>query len=143
MEKIVPVEEGAEAFIEMLAANDVDYIFLNPGTASVSIQEALAKYEALGKKAPKVVLGLHESVAMSAAHGYFMISGKPQAMWRKMRFINQLTKLVYRTVILVGSEPEVRISQDRQGRKPLSLNASRRQARGQARYSVRATLTIS
>lgn len=80
MEKTVPVDEGAEAFIELLNANDVDYIFLNPGTDTFPIQEALSKFKALGKRTPKVILSLHESVAMAAAHGYFMISGRPQVV---------------------------------------------------------------
>ncbi|MFC2012553.1 thiamine pyrophosphate-binding protein, partial [Chloroflexota bacterium] len=78
MDKIVLVEEGAEAFIELLNANGVDYIFMNPGTGSAAIQEALSKYKALDKKAPEVILCLHEFIAVSAAHGYFMVSGKPQ-----------------------------------------------------------------
>jgi acetolactate synthase-1/2/3 large subunit len=80
MENILSVEDGAEAFIELLNANSVDYIFLNPGTASGSIQEALSKYKALGKQAPKIITSLHEYVALSAAHGYFMVSGKPQVV---------------------------------------------------------------
>lgn len=80
MENIVSVDDGAEAFIELLNANGVDYIFLNPGTASGSIQEALSKYRVLNKKAPEVITCLHEYVALSAAHGYFMISGKPQVV---------------------------------------------------------------
>jgi acetolactate synthase-1/2/3 large subunit len=80
IENTVSVEEGGEAFIELLNANGVDYIFLNPGTASVSIQEALSKFKALGKRAPGVILSLHEFVALSAAHGYFMVSGKPQVV---------------------------------------------------------------
>jgi len=80
METVVPVNEGAEAFIELLNANGVNYIFLNPGTGSSSIQEALSKYKSLGKRAPEVILCLHEFVAMSAAHGYFMVSGKPQVV---------------------------------------------------------------
>ena len=78
MEKIIPVDEGAEAFIEMLNANEVDYIFLNPGTDTFPIQEALSKFKSLGKRAPEVILSLHESVAVAAAHGYYMITGKPQ-----------------------------------------------------------------
>ena len=80
METVVPVNEGAEAFIELLNANGVNYIFLNPGTGSSSIQEALSKYKSLGKRAPEVILCLHEFVAMSAAHGYFMVSDKPQVV---------------------------------------------------------------
>ncbi len=79
-DQIIPVEDGAEAFIEVLNANNVDYIFMNPGTSSGSIQEALAKYQTLGKEAPGVITCLHEYVALSAAHGYFMVSGKPQVV---------------------------------------------------------------
>jgi acetolactate synthase-1/2/3 large subunit len=80
MEKVVPVDEGAEAFIELLNANGVDYIFLNPGTDTCPVQEALSKFQALGKSTPGVILCLHESVAMAAAHGYFMVARKPQVV---------------------------------------------------------------
>jgi acetolactate synthase-1/2/3 large subunit len=80
MENTLPVEDGAEAFIELLNANGVDYIFLNPGTASGPIQEALSKYKALSKKTPEVITCLHEYVALSAAHGYFVVSHKPQVV---------------------------------------------------------------
>ena len=80
MEKVIPVDEGAEAFVELLNANDVEYIFLNPGTDTFPIQEALSKFKALGKRTPEVILSLHESVGMAAAHGYFMISRRPQVV---------------------------------------------------------------
>ena len=80
MEKTVPVNNGAEAFLELLVACGVDYIFLNPGTDTCSIQEAVCKFKTLGKPTPEVVLCLHESVAMAAAHGYFMVSHKPQVV---------------------------------------------------------------
>ena len=80
MEKTVPVDRGAEALVELFNANNVDYIFLNPGTDTVPVQEALSKFRALGKRTPEAILCLHESVAMSAAHGHFMISGRPQVL---------------------------------------------------------------
>ena len=80
LDKRIPVDLGAEAFVELLNANGVEYIFLSPGSDTVCIQEALSKFEALGKRTPKVVLGLHESVSMAAAHGYFMVSGRPQVV---------------------------------------------------------------
>lgn len=78
--KILPVDTAAEAFIELLNANGVDYIFLNPGVDTVAIQEAVAKYQALGKRTPQIVLSLHEFIAMSAAEGYFLITRKPQVV---------------------------------------------------------------
>ena len=79
-EKTIPVSEGAEAFLELLNANGVDYLFLNPGTDTIPVQEAIAKYKALGKRVPEVILCLDESVGMNAAIGYFMVTGHPQAM---------------------------------------------------------------
>jgi acetolactate synthase I/II/III large subunit len=80
MENTIPVENGAEAFIELLNASEVQYIFLNPGTDTYLIQEAISKFRALGRRTPEVVLCLHESVAMSAAQGYFFATGKPQVV---------------------------------------------------------------
>jgi len=79
-DRIVAVEEGAEAFVELLNANNVDFIFLNPGTDTFPIQEALSKYKSLGKRTPKVVLSLHESMAMASAHGYFLLTKRPQVV---------------------------------------------------------------
>ena len=80
MENLVAVAEGAEAFVELLNANGVDYIFLNPGTELAPVQEALSKFKALGKRTPEVVLCLHESVAMAAVHGPCMVSGRPRVV---------------------------------------------------------------
>jgi len=70
--------EGAEAFIEVLNAHGVEKIFFNPGSATVPIQVAISKYRAAGKRAPRLILCLDESLAMTAAHGHYMISGRPQ-----------------------------------------------------------------
>jgi len=80
MTKTISVDYGAEAFIELLNANNVDCIFLNPGTDTVPVQEAIAKFRVKGKRTPKVILCLHESMAMEAAHGYFMVTGRPQVV---------------------------------------------------------------
>lgn len=76
----VPVEEGAEAFVELLSANNVKYIFLNPGTDILPIIEAISKFKFLGKRSPELILCQHESLAMTAAHGYFMVSEQPQVV---------------------------------------------------------------
>jgi acetolactate synthase-1/2/3 large subunit len=76
----IPVDTGAEAFIELLNVNKVDCIFLNPGTDTISIQEALAKFKANGRRTPQVILCPHETVAMAAAHGYFAATGRPQVV---------------------------------------------------------------
>ena len=71
-----PVDNVSDGYIELLNAHAVDYIFINPGTDTAPILESIAKFKAQGRRTPELVLCLHESVAMAAAHGYFMVSGK-------------------------------------------------------------------
>jgi acetolactate synthase-1/2/3 large subunit len=78
--KIVPVTDGAGAFVELLNDIGVEYVFLNPGTDTFPIQKAISQLKVAGKQAPEIVLCLHESTALDAAHGYFMVSGKPQVV---------------------------------------------------------------
>ena len=79
-EKVVPVTNGAEAFVELINNLGVDYVFLNPGTDTFPIQKAISKFKVSGKHDPEIVLCLHESMALDAAHGYYMVSGKPQVV---------------------------------------------------------------
>jgi acetolactate synthase-1/2/3 large subunit len=76
----IAVETGAEAFLELLNASGVKYIFINPGSDILPILEAAARFKHLGRTVPELVLCQHESLAMTAAHGYFMASGKPQVV---------------------------------------------------------------
>jgi len=71
---------GAEAFLEILNANGVEEVFFNPGGDICPVQVAVLNYRALGKRAPRLVMCLHESVAMTAAHGHYMVSGRPQVV---------------------------------------------------------------
>ncbi|MDP2718585.1 MAG: thiamine pyrophosphate-requiring protein [Dehalococcoidia bacterium] len=77
---IVPVQEGADALIELFNSNGVKYIFFNPGSDLFPVLEAIARYRSEGKPAPELVLCPHESVAMSAAHGYYVSTGHPQVV---------------------------------------------------------------
>ena len=74
------IENVSDGYIELLNAHGVDYIFMNPGSGSAPIQESIAKFNAQGHRTPKLILCLHESVAMAAAHGYFMLTGRPQVV---------------------------------------------------------------
>jgi acetolactate synthase I/II/III large subunit len=69
---------GAEAFLEICNANGIEKIFFNPGGELAPINAAGVKYHTLGKPFPEFTLCLHESVALTAAHGHYMVSGKPQ-----------------------------------------------------------------
>ena len=70
--------EASEALLEVLVGNGVDELFVMPGDA-FPVLEAAAKYEALGKRAPRIVPCMHEVTGLAAAHGHFMVSGRPQA----------------------------------------------------------------
>lgn len=72
--------KGAEAFIEVLNANGVENIFFNPGIDTVPVQVTISRFKEQGKRTPGLVLCLDESVAMHAAHGYYMVSGGPQVV---------------------------------------------------------------
>jgi acetolactate synthase-1/2/3 large subunit len=76
----IPVESGAEALVALLAANDVKYIFVNPGSDLIPIFEAVAKAKVEGRPTPQLVTCQHESLAMTAALGYFMVTEKPQVV---------------------------------------------------------------
>jgi acetolactate synthase-1/2/3 large subunit len=75
-----PADTASDAFVETLTARGTEYIFINPGSDIAPIQESIAKFSAQGRRAPRLVLCPHESVAMAAAHGYFMVSGRPQVV---------------------------------------------------------------
>jgi acetolactate synthase-1/2/3 large subunit len=76
----IPIGETAEGFVEALVAHGVECLFLNPGTDTFPVQEAVVKLESLGRPTPRVVLCLFEVVALAAAHGYFAATGRPQAV---------------------------------------------------------------
>jgi acetolactate synthase-1/2/3 large subunit len=71
----------ADGFLALLNDFGIRYLFLNPGTDSAPLLESIARFKQRGLPAPEVVLCLHESVAMSCAHGYFMVSGQPQTVF--------------------------------------------------------------
>lgn len=68
----------ADRFLEAVVENGVDCVFLNPGTDTAPILESLARRMTTGKDSPRLVLCLHEAVALAAAHGYYMVTGRPQ-----------------------------------------------------------------
>src|SRR6185503_5508703 len=72
--------ESAEAYVRALTAQGVECLFMNPGTDTIPIQEALSKLEQLGEPVPRTILCLFELVALAAAHGYYAATGQPQAV---------------------------------------------------------------
>ena len=70
---------GAEAVLLALKANGIDYLFANAGTDFPSIIEAFAA-RASGSQVPEPVTIPHETAAVAMAHGYYLVSGRPQAV---------------------------------------------------------------
>src|SRR5579875_3022241 len=71
---------AAGELVATLADEEVDYLFINPGTDTAPVQEALAGARASGTPSPRAVLCTHEFVALSSAMGHYAASGKPQAL---------------------------------------------------------------
>ena len=80
MSKTVQVASVAEAYLELLAARGVDYFFGNGGTDFAPIVEAYANRFAHEEMLPTPIPVPHEITAMAMAHGYTMVTGKPQVV---------------------------------------------------------------
>jgi len=80
MRKRASVESVAEAYLELLAARHVEYFFGNAGTDFAPIIEAYARREAQGQVLPRPVTVPHEIPAVAMAHGYAMVTGRPQVV---------------------------------------------------------------
>lgn len=73
-------ETAAEAWLGLLAARGIDYLFANGGTDFAPVVEAYAKGQQLGWRLPEIVIVPHENMGIAMAHGYAMVTGRPQAM---------------------------------------------------------------
>ncbi len=80
MLKRATVESTAEAYLELLAARGVEYFFANAGTDFAPLIEAYAKRGAQGQARPRPLTVPHEVTAVAMAHGYAMVSGRPQVV---------------------------------------------------------------
>ena len=76
------IESGtvADAYLTLLADRGIDFLFANAGTDFAPLIEAFAKAQETGAKFPKPMTVPHENVAMAMAMGYYLKSGKPQAV---------------------------------------------------------------
>src|SRR5581483_2692613 len=78
--KRVAVESVGEAYLELLASRGVEYFFGNAGTDFPPIIEAYAKRAAQGQVLPRPLTVPHEVTAVAMAHGYAMVTGRPQVV---------------------------------------------------------------
>jgi acetolactate synthase-1/2/3 large subunit len=79
-QKTLQVETVAQAWLELLHDRGVDVFLANAGTDFASLVDAFAKRQAEGKASPRPIVVPHESVAVGMAHGYYLATGRPQAV---------------------------------------------------------------
>ncbi len=71
---------AAEDYLDALAAQGIEHLFCNPGTDFAPIVEAFARAARTNRAVPKPMVIPHENAAVSMAHGYTMVTGRPQAV---------------------------------------------------------------
>src|SRR5436309_1612533 len=80
MTKRASIESTADAYLELLAARGVEYFFANSGTDFAPLIDAYAKRLAQGQPAPWPMTIPHEVPAVGMAHGYALVTGRPQVV---------------------------------------------------------------
>lgn len=75
----VPVIDNGEAIVAAMTAAGVEFVFFTSGSEIGFYQEAIAKAEAQGRKAPRLISVTHEHANLNAAIGCAAVSGKPVA----------------------------------------------------------------
>ena len=71
---------AASAFMEALCEAGVSYVFVNLGSDHPAFIEDWARARLEGRKYPQIIVCPHEMIALSAAHTYAQVTGKPQAV---------------------------------------------------------------
>jgi acetolactate synthase-1/2/3 large subunit len=76
----LPAATAAEALLATLRLRGIDYLLANAGTDFAPLIEGLARAPAAGLAMPKPLIVPHESAAIAMAHGYWLTTGRPQAV---------------------------------------------------------------
>ncbi len=71
---------AADRLLAALKQHGIDYFLANAGTDFASIIEGFARAFESGTAVPRPIAVPHENAAVAMAHGYYMITGKPQAV---------------------------------------------------------------
>ncbi len=79
-ERSAAFDNVAEAYLCLLKSRGVDWLFANAGTDFAPIIEAMTKGNRDGLLMPEAVPITHENVAVGMAHGYYLVTGRPQAV---------------------------------------------------------------
>ncbi len=74
LEPFLP-EWGSDVIADVIRSLDLRYIALNPGASFRGLHDSFVNY--LGNRNPQMLLCLHEEHAVTIAHGYAKITGRP------------------------------------------------------------------
>lgn len=78
--KTVDVETTGQAYLELLRERGIDYFFANAGTDFAPLIDGFARFAEQGKQTPRPITVPHENAAVAMAHGYYMVTGRPQVV---------------------------------------------------------------
>jgi len=78
MDRVQDLRSAAYTLLEFSARAGIEYIFTNLGSDHPAFIEAFAEMQKQGRTMPRVVVCPHEMTALSAAHGYAMVTRRPQ-----------------------------------------------------------------
>src|SRR6516162_2002444 len=69
---------GSDFMVDVIRATGIDYIYSNPASSFRGIHESIINYG--GNSKPEFIECMHEESSIAMAHGYFKVTGKPQAV---------------------------------------------------------------
>lgn len=70
----------AEVYLSLLKDRGIDLLYIGAGTDTAPIVEAYARLPQSGLPFPRPIVAVHENLAVGMAHGYYMVTGRPQAV---------------------------------------------------------------
>ncbi len=74
------VQTVAEALLAQLRQRGVEYLLTNAGTDCAPLIEGMVRGAAAGLPMPEPIVVPHETAAVAMAHGYWLVTGRPQAV---------------------------------------------------------------
>jgi len=78
MDEVQDLRSAAHTLLAFSARAGIEFIFTNLGSDHPAFIEAFAEMKKSGEPVPRIVVCPHEMTALSAAHGYAMVTRRPQ-----------------------------------------------------------------
>src|SRR5262245_52000328 len=71
---------AGDVLLASLKSHGIEHVLVNPGTDFPPIVEGFARARETGADVPRAMLAPHENLAVSMAHGAWLVTGAPQAI---------------------------------------------------------------